>query len=1085
MKRTYKISIYIVSAIIILLVVFNLLFSSILRWQIDNFSNGKVHLRSEKASANIFNGSILFTDVLVEFDSMSVDAASKIYLNNLKFSSLRINHIGIFQLLFKRDFKVGKIEFSDPELNFMRDTVISRQDLFTKVITPEVVKEKSLEATFSFDIGEIVINQGAMHFRGRQGEEVDLGKINIRIRDVRLSDLSQMDVTKKDLSAHFELNVNLYEIQKRFKDEYTFSIDSFSYYSNIKHLLVSGISLVPDSLDDFKGKPEIRFNTGFLNITGFELNEFILGKNLQFEKIQLSNGYFWESKDYYFLNNEDAPDTTMEKGHIGLSWLNVFHTDTLQLQGINILSLTKKGDTVYEVQNADLVISDINVDSNFIAELRYLDLSDRVSLNSSGFRVYWLKPAYDFQCDTFSYSGGNGRQFMENVRLTHYSSPKGKSGHDLLMDVRIDSLDLKGINIRKILKSDTIHLSVFAQNPKVEFFNRDSLPQKKGKRKKGKFPTIIFVDEFEINDGSFRFSSPISNVDASVDNLDLVFDTLKIDMKKRGETGFVDFGIFDLDCEQLMYRNSENPVFARVDHLSLNDQSLEIDGIRFNEGSGSGKPLILESDIFSINDFKVKNLITRKEFVCGEIMLQKPAVYINAKGTGKENKQAVSFSKKAVGEKIAGALKGKVNKIKIDRISFVDGFVGFQNKMDSLAFEASIEMDMGDIRFNPNDPFGDTAFYFPSYFQFNLSDPSFVSPKLSLGMDSFGYDISSGGLLVVNIVAEGPKETLSGPKYKIVVPQIKLNTPVWESDIDMPVSFSSIGIQSPSLFFEMDKKENPSPSGPKGKFVLPFIIKDSVEILAGDFNVRVNKDGDTLGFSTAYFDLKWFADPKGNLDNKFEDDLLASIDFKLKDFNLHSDKTNVSLDNLYFDKKNNIIELEGIKQLAWIPTKDGKQKKLKNSVSMPSLHLENPHLNGKPGKPLGLAISNVVGSQTEIEVFPSGKKHKTSPQFRIQDSTAVKFLEVFKYVRIDSSYFPNIHVRVNTDSSSMKPIDFKRISFHMNGLSLDSSLLDSNKTSYADDIFVHLHDREIISADSMYKLRTSYLTYYFSKDRIV
>ena len=945
LKRTYKISISILAALIVIMVVFNLMFSSILRWQVENFSNGKIHLRSERASANIFNGSIDFKGVLIDFDSVSVDAASKIYLQNLKFSSLKLSHISIFQLLFKRNFKIDKIDIADPELNFMRDTVILGRDFFSKVITPEVVKSKSREATFSFDIGEIVINQGAMHFRGRTGEELDLGKINIRIRDVRLSDLSQMETAKKDLSAHFKLNVNLYDVRKRFRDAYTFSVDSFSYYSGMKYLLVSGIAFTPDSLDDFTEKPEIKFRTDFLRISGFELNDFIMNENLEFKKFEISNADLWESKDWFFLNNDDARDTVKKKNVPKFQWLNSFHTDTFQVNNINVLSLTKKLDTIYEVKDGNLLVVDIRVDSNFLENASYLDLTKSTFARSGAIKFHWVKPVLDFSCDTFSFTGSDGTEFMKNIRFSQHTWSKEKNKQKLLIDAHLDSLGVKGLNIRRLLTSDSVHLSLFLKKPKVEMFVRDSLPQKNRNKKKAKPPSTVFVDEFRIQDGDFRFASDISGMDGRVENMNLLFDTLQINTDRIGKPGFVDFDGVVLNCAGIQFQNGKKPVFARIDNLFLDEKDFILTKTRFSQGKASSPGFVsLKMKGFSVGDFNLKELVNNKEFVCGEIVLQSPE-YV---GTGKEskdkNKEKPALTKKRFGEEIAALLKGKLNKLQIGNIQIMDGFVDFRGAKDSLHLNTFLALEMQNIRFDPNGPLGDTLFYFPDYFKFDLKDPGFSTSRLSFRTDAITYNNLDGELAIVNLFGETPEGCTAKSKFKINVPLISLRKPFWEPEKEQPLRFASLFVKYPSVFLEVDKEEKPEPPKPGEKFALPFQVGDSVKIIAGSFKMQINKKEDTLGYSIGNFDFGWDGKAEKTLGDERRNDLLAGIDFNLENIILNSGKSNISLDNLYFDKDNNIIELDGIKQMTWKPAANGRERELKNRISMPKLHVEYPHL---------------------------------------------------------------------------------------------------------------------------------------------
>ena len=93
---------------------------------------------------------------------------------------------------------------------------------------------------------------------------------------------------------------------------------------------------------------------------------------------------------------------------------------------------------------------------------------------------------------------------------------------------------------------------------------------------------------------------------------------------------------------------------------------------------------------------------------------------------------------------------------------------------------------------------------------------------------------------------------------------------------------------------------------------------------------------------------------------------------------------------------------------------------------------------------------------------------------------------VVDFFHIDSTVIDNISFSHRTiDDTGGGSFDIERVSFVVDKLKIDSSHFDFHEKRIAKDIVVKLHDREAISADSMYHFKANNVTYYYSLDKIV
>jgi len=73
----------------------------------------------------------------------------------------------------------------------------------------------------------------------------------------------------------------------------------------------------------------------------------------------------------------------------------------------------------------------------------------------------------------------------------------------------------------------------------------------------------------------------------------------------------------------------------------------------------------------------------------------------------------------------------------------------------------------------------------------------------------------------------------------------------------------------------------------------------------------------------------------------------------------------------------------------------------------------------------------------------------------------------------------------NIDDTSKSDFEIDKVSLMIDNFKVDTSHFDFRTQRLANEIVLKLHDRKLITADSLYELKTNNISYYYSKNSVV
>ncbi|MCD4732408.1 MAG: hypothetical protein K8R74_17530, partial [Bacteroidales bacterium] len=266
-----------------------------------------------------------------------------------------------------------------------------------------MISDKSQSASFSFEIGELEIEQGSFQLLEAERNDFSLGSINLKLSNIGMEDLKLLNGAAPDLNANFNIRLGIYDIQKELKGNAELLIDSVIYKKDKKLFQTGGIQLKHlKSSSDF-AESEISLSTDLVSVNGFSLSHLLSSKNLKFDRLTVSNTKIFEKLNY-FDEKKVSEYKSVSKTQVISKMVNAFLTDTFHVQNFNYHSIDLATDTADFIDNFNLWLYSVRVDSNFILGKEYLKPIEQSTILSGPVSMHMPENGIDFSCDSLIYS---------------------------------------------------------------------------------------------------------------------------------------------------------------------------------------------------------------------------------------------------------------------------------------------------------------------------------------------------------------------------------------------------------------------------------------------------------------------------------------------------------------------------------------------------------------------------------------------------------------------------------------------------------------------------------------------------------
>ncbi|MFK5878346.1 MAG: hypothetical protein QM478_02495 [Flavobacteriaceae bacterium] len=298
-RKNTKKKAFIFLGVLLFIIAINFVVSSIIKQKISEvlLQNESDYYTAtvEDVSFKLLRRSITLTDVFIipnkkSIDSLKSKKSSRENLENITLSSLKLNGIGLFDILFNKTIDINSIVFNDLLIHKFENSQI--QEKKTKK------KPLNIDSIYLAKLNGLAINN--IIFNNFQYEVYDFAKSETTFKSQPLS-FKSSGIVLEDLGNHyFKLNpakekFEINNIELNFEDaQYDFSIERISL--NFKENFVT--------INNIKFKPQINkaklagmynynipvYDAGIKNLTiyNFQLPKLIKGEGLFIDSLQVS-----------------------------------------------------------------------------------------------------------------------------------------------------------------------------------------------------------------------------------------------------------------------------------------------------------------------------------------------------------------------------------------------------------------------------------------------------------------------------------------------------------------------------------------------------------------------------------------------------------------------------------------------------------------------------------------------------------------------------------------------------------------------------------------------------------------------------
>lgn len=1098
LKKTIKISLIIFFSLIVILLILKFSFGLLIKTQIKNFTNHGVTLDYKSSNARFWKGSINFREAVIQFNDISIDSSSSVFIKSISFEEFSLSHLSLKALLFERSFKIEKVLLKGPSIDFLKDTTIRPNDIFSKILTPNVVSEKSKSAPFGFEIEEVEIVHGSFQLIKSERKDFSLGSVNLKLSNIGMEDLKILNSDAPDLNAQFNIRLGIYKIQKKLSGNAELLIDSIIYKKDKRVFQTGGIQLNNLNSATNYAASEISLTTDLVAVEGFSLSHLLSSKDLKFSRLTISNTEIFEKLDYYdeIIINADKPAS---KKQFISNFVNAFITDTFNIQNFNYKSQNNLSETFDHIDNLNLWVYSLHVDSNFILEKEFLRPVELSNVLSGPIQMHMPEKGIDVSCDTLIYEGPGREQIVTGFSYHKYPSLYADKKEQATFKINSDSIIISGLDEREWIDSSIVEFSIFIQNPK---FKGSQIPFANSASTKSKssdvLPEKIIFNRLSLVNGNIEIDGDLNEqIDIGSLNID-VFE-LELFLNPSMENKIVSW-------QNLITALENSKVFIpgkldlELQNGTIYNNDLDFSGVLFSKvhevnNFASASKKLPDTTRFIANEVEIDNLdlqafINRKHLSIDRFKISKPEYFqYNAIKQKKEHPDTITPL----------LLYRRINKLLPDYFSHIDvkdfgvhdaSFI-YHLEQNNLRLSLSHSLRMRNIVFDQNVIEGKKPKLIVDKYEFCLDDIQLESDQLLFNSESMCYNSIENNLLIKNSHANNAflrdSELLS---YNVTIPEIQLTKPDFTPLSGGPFSFDMLYMMNPDIYLNISSNQKHDKSIQKQTNLLPFaFLEDGISIENAKAIVCLKSETDStiikvseLAFKASEL-YKIIGADQYHTKNR---NVFQHLDFQLNDISLNGSGIKLDIENLDYDKQSGIISINPIKQELY--SKPGTPE-FSGSISIPSIRIEYPDMIIVDNRIKSYGAINLLIPDVNVDI-ESAKKEQPAEnrniRLSVNDSSLRNFLGKVDFFHIDSTVLDNIgfFYRTIADSGGGS-FEIERVSLLVDKLKIDSSHFDFHEKRIAKDIVLQLHDREVVTADSMYHFTVNNVTYYYSRDKIV
>ncbi len=1003
-------------------------------------TGGKVILSLEKTYLDLTTGDIILTHPVLKFNSGTTDST---FLQSIEFKMIVIKKLSFFKLLLQRQFFCATLQIEKPMVHLFRKSSRKKNSLNRKLFDPFLIMKILHSRTFGnfdliFDIEHTGINYGKVHFFNNMGQK-SIGSANYSIAIEGLKTIKQ-NVTRKNLVVYTRMSAALSHFHYSFPKNLTIEIDTASYRSDKKELIMENFKLHRTESDiPLVGLNNFEVKKMYLSGVKLDRKEAFNAKILHFGKLKIENASVG-------ILQVDTSDNTKVDSHIFSLLFKIFDRitlDTVLIQHLNYCGSMLGGDTNIIAKNLKIFVEKIKIDSNLITKGFGKIQFKRLSFNSGQITIKLRQQKLHLYTKSIVYSTQSKKLILNDF--------------DLKKNI-LNSIHLKV----KEISVDKLSLKKWQQNKRQKIKLRLLLPELSLKID----PVLHglntgFNDYVNINRLIVPDSLIISNGKVIVKNKNYF---LKIDSISCMMAGFLPKTLFDslptLTFETLqlktgtqIFNDSINNLFYTGKRTKWEQQNFIADAIhlKFNNFR---RTITMFLPHIAVAKPDINQLIFRRFLTCSHLTLWHPYIALNFP-SGKET------------ETFKNA-KAKPFKMLIDNFLVDKGKVRFSktSNNDTLLISGNLDFSGSGIRYG----FGNgRSIISAKQWKIMLAEvdiehnKNIFSKIKSCLINQQDKSLSINNFTFENLQKNDNKIQTS---TSFVVRNIEINNinyaKIWKTD---SLLFDKITINAKTLSFYDDGRQSMLKKQlPQFPFTIIFnravvnlqklsYIRQSDSSLVSINNLRLN-----------YYPLYRRRGKKITFDK-----LLMHINFSTDGltYQLFTGKTKFAIRNISFSPENstlNIGYLGGFNDAT--KSIDSSANKMYFRFASKNISIHNIKIGGR--QPHLLSIGSFDIPRFDLTLTNDLKQIKVKDNSKPKNFFSAK-KQIFKAIAIDSLLCNDFNLHYQLISGDQK-LDADSIGIIIKKINLDSSFSTAKFPKIFESMYINTSKKSMESSDGLYRI---------------
>ncbi len=1054
MKKTGKIVLFVIPAVVLLLAVFHsAIISFTLKKIISERSNGKIALNVDEFHLRLFPGDITIIHPALKFKDLYLNESKSLKVEEISFKNMTIEDIDLISLIFKREIDARRFYVDKPEFHIFENGTKNKVDFQPKGFFDALKHEDQSFADLYLNIDNIEIHYGSITFSNSIDIGIDPGQVDFTINLKGFS--THHDSLEKERFLYSdEFSFKIRNVHKVLNSGYDLDIDSVTFNSAHRDFVINGINFSP--LDILKKENTIKFTASEISINDIGLDELReqrgidLG-SIKFSKVELTS----------FLNKKNksiAGEDSLKKQGIDkiIKVFNNFSIDTIALSEFNYFVIDHQSDTLISATDVNVMLTELLLDSTMYSDIAKRIGFEEIALNTGAVKLSKAITGFEISYEEFSYANVDDELEIHGLKV--YGEKNGN-----VIDVETPEIRLYGLSAHKLQKLHRQNMSVYINDPSGTITLGNSVIQPDTIKRSFALPFNLNFYEISVNNGDFKlkkdsvFKTNIKGLNIFAGGVEIpvaLKDSLKMqefNISSDTINAFIDKGRMNIGVSGIDYEN-DNFILSNLkleqvvenDTNNINIRSVEL--IDLNRDSLLYAKKICLDSLLLVSPLFEGKLITRSNIDTGKVLISLLSADVQnvAVRNGRVNAvlkikdEPVDMS--ADYDLLAGPFVfSKGDTLKITK-NMPDWEAGLNNiNIHTYGHHVYVKRLKSDTKKS----------------LFSLEDLEISSDK-KFGEHPAGLNIRFMRIPLLKVAGLNYGKLISNDT--VMLSSITLQSP--EADIILKKNNESIA----------DKKEFDINS-------LNAILYDTVRI--NDLSFRVNRRGENLNRIMAVKNLN-FAHFNKNIGSG---NLIKEIIMKVGELDTYDSLTHKSfiVNDLELDTAKCILSAGNIK--SGVHLNDSlEQKGVK--VFLNGIRLSEINISDS----LPVNISASLLKVTDVDVFitnDSVKREDKSKVMGINLKGLRNYKDLFASLQIDTVDLSDVNFRIHAlGDLPVKTARFDSLGLIIEKVRIDSSMAYMANPSIMDRINIDLNGKTNVTADSLYEMRPGILHYSFLSQKI-